>query len=235
MEILKIILTSLGSITALFILTKIMGNREMSQLSMFDYINGITIGSIAAEMATALEDDYIKPLTAMIVYALVVLILAIGTNKSIKLRRFIEGKPVILYFNGTIYRKNLSKANMDVNEFLTQCRVSGYFDLSQIYTVILESSGKLSFLPKEVERPTTPKDLKLTPNQSSLCANVIIDGHIMYQNLKHTGNNEKWLTNQLNAHGVSDVSSVMLATCDADNKVHVYKEVNDDMKYDVLI
>ena len=69
MEILHIILTSLGSILALFLLTKLIGNRQMSQMSLFDYINGITIGSIAAEMATSLEDDFLKPLTAMIVYA----------------------------------------------------------------------------------------------------------------------------------------------------------------------
>ena len=67
MDILKVILTSLLSVAALFILTKLMGNRQMSQLSMFDYINGITIGSIAAEMATALEKDFWLPLTAMIV------------------------------------------------------------------------------------------------------------------------------------------------------------------------
>lgn len=234
MEIFRIILTSLGSILALFILTKIMGNREMSQLSMFDYINGITIGSIAAEMATALENDYVKPLVAMIVYALVVLLLAIGTNKSIKLRRFIEGKPAILYFNGTIYRKNLSKSKMDINELLTQCRVSGFFDLSQIYLILLEENGKLSILPRETKRPTTPKDFNLTPIQSSLCANIVIDGHIMYQNLKHTGNNEKWLMTQIKAYGISDITNIMLATCDAENKVSIYLKVNDDIKYDVL-
>ena len=66
MEILKVIFTSLLSVSALFILTKLMGNRQMSQLSMFDYINGITIGSIAAEMATSLENDFWLPPTAMI-------------------------------------------------------------------------------------------------------------------------------------------------------------------------
>lgn len=235
MEIITIILTSLGSILVLFVLTKITGNREMSQLSMFDYINGITIGSIAAEMATSLEDDFLKPLTAMIVYALVVFILSIGTNKSIKLRRFLEGKPEILYYNGIIYRKNLSKAKMDINEFLTQCRISGYFDLSQIHTIILESSGRLSFLPKEAFRPATPQDFTLSPDQATVNANIVIDGNIMYHNLKHTGKNEKWLTNQLKTHGVADVSEVMLATCDGNGNLNIYKKVTEDLKYDVFI
>ena len=73
MLILKIIALSTGSIVVLFILTKIMGQREMSQLSIFDYIISITIGSIAAEMATSLEDNFVEPLVAMIVYAVVTL------------------------------------------------------------------------------------------------------------------------------------------------------------------
>ena len=71
MELINIVFTSLGSLLVLFLLTKIMGYRQMSQLSMFDYINGITIGSIAAEMATSLEDDFLKPLVAMIIYGIV--------------------------------------------------------------------------------------------------------------------------------------------------------------------
>ena len=110
MEILQILLTSLGSIIALFILTKIMGNRQMSELSMFDYVNGITIGSIAAEMATSLEDDFLKPLVAMVVYTLVAVLISILTCKSIKLRKIFTGRPLILYENHKIYKKNLKKS-----------------------------------------------------------------------------------------------------------------------------
>ncbi len=99
MDIIYIIFTSLGSAITLFILTKIMGNREMSQLSIFDFITAITIGSIAAEMATALE-NFTKPLVAMIVYALLTVLISFVTNKSIKLRRFLTGKSIILLENG---------------------------------------------------------------------------------------------------------------------------------------
>ena len=100
MDILKVILTSLLSVAALFILTKLMGNRQMSQLSMFDYINGITIGSIAAEMATALEKDFWLPLCAMVVYAAAVIFITFITSKSLKLRRFFTGRTVVLFING---------------------------------------------------------------------------------------------------------------------------------------
>ena len=159
--VIEIILTSLGSVAVLFILTKLMGDREMSQLSMFDYVNSITIGSIAAEMATALEGDYLKPLIALIVYGLATLLISYSTCKSILLRRIFVGHPVILYHEGRLYKKNLLKAKLDVNEFLSLCRVSGYFDLKDIHTAILESNGKLSVLPAVKNRPVTPEDLNL--------------------------------------------------------------------------
>lgn len=234
MEIIHVILTALGSILTLFILAKLMGNREMSQLTMFDYINGITIGSIAAEMATTEFTDLIKPFVAMIIYALVVIIISELTNKSIKFRRIVTGKPVILYDNGTIFEKSLRKAKLDIGELLCLCRISGFFDLSTLQTIILEPNGKLSFLPISDTRPLTGKDMKLSITQEYLVANVIIDGHIMTDNLKHTGNNETWLHAQLKAHQITETSEVLLATCDRQNILHVYKKCNDSQAYDIL-
>lgn len=231
MEIVYIILTSLGSFALLFLLTKIMGNRQMSQLSMFDYIIGITIGSIAAEMATSLEGDILQPLTAMIVYALLSVILAVCSNKSIKLRKAVEGQPLILFDNGKLYKNNFKKSKLDLNEFLMQCRDSGYFDLNHIQTAILETNGKISFLPQVLQRPATPADLKLSPNQDKLVTNVILDGNILQENLHSTGNDETWLDKQLDAQGVSKVSEIFLATCDCNNKLTVYIKIVDNKKH----
>ena len=118
MDIFKIIVLSFSSFIVLFILAKLMGNREMSQLSMFDYITSITIGSIAAEMATSLDDNFTEPLVAMIVYAIGAISISILSNHSIKARRVISGPTLILYDNSKIYFKNLKKAKMDMNEFL---------------------------------------------------------------------------------------------------------------------
>lgn len=127
MDLIKIVALSLGSVIFLFILTKLMGNKEMSQLSMFDYIIGITIGSIAAEMSTALESDFMQPVVAMAVYAVVSIIISILSYKSLKLRRIISGNSLILLDNGELYRDNLKKAKLDLNEFLMQCRTSRIF------------------------------------------------------------------------------------------------------------
>lgn len=124
MDLIKIVALSLGSVIFLFILTKLMGNKEMSQLSMFDYIIGITIGSIAAEMSTALENDFMQPLVAMAVYAVVSIIISLLSYKSMKIRRLVSGNSLILLDNGEIYIDNLKKAKLDINEFLMQCRTS---------------------------------------------------------------------------------------------------------------
>ena len=217
-EIVYIIALSLGSVIALFILTKLMGYRQMSQMSMFDYINGITIGSIAAEM----EENFVQPLTAMIVYALAAILLSWISSKSIKARKVIEGKPLVLLNNGELYWKNLRKAKIDVNEFLVQCRVNGYFDVSKLETAVLEGDGKISFLPKAADRPVTPSDLNLSAQQDYMVANVILDGKIMEENLRHTGNDEKWLKNQIKGQGAENVEDVLLATCDTSNQVTVF-------------
>ena len=232
-EIVRVIVLSATSLAVLFLLTKLMGYRQMSQMSLFDYINGITIGSIAAELATNLE-DYHRPLTAMIIYGMVTVLLAWLTEKSICIRRFFNGKPLILLHHGTLYEQNLKKAKIDLNEFLEQCRVSGYFDISKLHAVILEGNGRLSFLPQTKERPVTPADLNLKPEDDDLTAVLILDGHIMEHNLHHSGKDKKWLSAQLSALGFPDAKDVLLATCDLNNKLTVFAKNKDEHSEGVL-
>lgn len=234
-EVLYIIALSLGSIVAMFILTKLIGYRQMSQMSMFDYVNGITIGSIAAEMATSLEENFVQPLVAMVVYALAAILLSWCSSKSMKMRKIIEGKPLVLLDKGELYLDSLRKAKIDVNEFLVQCRVNGYFDISKIETAVLEGNGKISFLPKSSDRPATPADLNLSPQQDFMTANVILEGNIMRENLRHTGNDEKWLVHQIKGQGADKISDVLLATCDVNNQVTVFLKNSRKKAHDVLM
>lgn len=234
MNYLYIFFTSMGSLITLFFLTKLMGNKEMSQLTLFDYVNGITIGSIAAEMATSLEDNFLYPFLAMIVYAFAVILLSISSSKSIKLRRFITGKAMILFDNGKIYKGNLRKARIDLTEMLVQARINGYFDLNDIQTAVLEPNGRLSFLPKSLSKPVTTKDLNLTPEQEKLVVNVIIDGKVLNDNLKFTGNNKIWLQRKLKEKGIHRLKDVFLATCDYKNNLTVYKQIEKPLTRDVF-
>lgn len=222
LDLLKIVWLSLGSAITLFILTKLMGNKEMSQLTMFDYIIGITIGSIAAEMSTALEDDFFQPLIAMIIYAVFSILLSIFSYKSLKFRRFVSGTSLVLFDNGQIYINNLKKAKIDINEFLMQVRINGFFNLSDIQTAILEVNGKISFLPKENKRPATPSDFNITPPPERVCVTIVLDGILLKENLYYTGNDELWFEKQLASQNIKDINNIFLAVCDCNNNLSIY-------------
>lgn len=228
-----IILTSLVSIIVLFALCKLIGQRQISQMSMFDYINSITIGSIAAELATDLEQWW-QPLTATIVYGLAAFAINYITCKSIKLRKFFNGKPLVLYQQGKLFKGNLMKAKLDINEFLTQCRVAGYFDLSQLEAAVLETNGQISFMPLADQRPVTPNDLSLNIPQESLCTNLIIDGNILWENLKQSGYNEEWLHKQMHSQGIGQVSEIFLATCDHQGNFYAYRMLEDPIQHELF-
>lgn len=232
MQFLKIILTSIGSIIALFFSTKIIGNKQMSELSMFDYINGITIGSIAAEMATSLDGEFYYPLLAIVIYTLIMWLISFISEKNIKCRRFFAGRSILLMENGKFYPKNFRTAKIDINDFLVQCRLNGYFNTSDIDTAILEQNGKISFLPKASARPVNTKDINLSVNQDTILYTVIVDGHIMKKNLKQSGNNKQWLEKELQKHKIGNIKDVYLAECDSDNILYVHKKTKDAPKND---
>lgn len=235
MEILKIVFSSLVSLASLFILTKLLGNREMAQLSMFDYICSIALGSIAGEMAVMSTGSIILPLVAMLVFSIVTLAISYFTCKSIYLRRLFEGQAIILYQDGQIFEKNLLKAKMDVDEVLSCCRISGYYDLEEIHTVYLEANGQISVLPMSAHRPCTPNDLKIDVPQSYPLPNVIIDGKIMQDNLKSTGKNETWLQHELKEKGVQDIKEIILATFDQNkDTINVYFKFHRKMLRDIF-
>lgn len=224
-DLFTVALTSVGSIIVMFLLTKLMGNKQMSELNMFDYITGITIGSIAAEMATAIEMDFVKPLLSMIIYGVAATVISFVASSSIRARRIINGRSVVLCKNGKLYKNNFKKTRLDINEFLTQCRVNGYFDVSEIELAMLEPNGRLSILPVAVSRPATPKDLGIIPQKSEIMVDVIIDGKVLEQNLRHTGNNLQWLENEVRSQGYN-INQIFLATCDRSNKLTVYEMNN---------
>lgn len=233
MDYIKVVLVSLFSLLVLFVLAKIMGNKQVSQLTMFDYVIGISIGSIAAEMATELENPF-KPLLAMVVYALSAYLISIVTMKSVKLRRIIFGRSVVLMKNGKIYRSNLKKSHIDLNEFLVQCRSDGYFDISAINTAILEPNGKISILPFPDKRPVTAEDLKTVPTQDNVFYDVIMDGEILKENLQSSGYDTNWLKNELKTQGYKNEKDVFLATLDESGTLNVFENNNQSGKNDIF-
>ena len=232
MEFLKVFVMSLGSAITLFLLTKLMGEKQISKLSLFDYVVGITIGSIAAEMATGLEKNPLYPILAMSVYALLAYGISVATTKSVKVRKFLVGDALILMDNGIIYRQNLKKAKIDLGDFLTLARIAGYFDVAEIQTAILENNGNISFLPRASSRPVEPGDLNLAPKQEYIQTNVILDGNIMYKNLRLCNVDEAWLVRELKLQGYNDAGDVYLATCSSEKKLSVYPMRTEKLSID---
>ena len=223
MDIVKVILTSLLSVAALFIITKIMGHKQVAQLDFFDYVSGITIGSIGAELATELEEPY-KPLIALCVWGGASLVLNLIAHKLPKTRKYINGTPTILMNEGKLYRKNLKKAKLDLSEYLLLCREQGYFDLDEIQLAVFEHNGKLSILPKAANRPATPEDLKITAKATHIGVEVIMDGRVIGDNLSRSGKDEKWLAKQLKAQGHKDAKEIFLAVYrPEEDKLTLYK------------
>ncbi len=215
------------SLLVLFLLSKLMGRKQVSELNLFDYIIGISIGSIAAEMTLNPEIDFFEGVFAISVYAIIAYLTTLLTIKNMTARRLITGTPLILIQRGKILSKNLRKAKIDLNDLLQEARVNGYFDITQIEYALMEANGKISFLPKSKYRPVNCKDLKLKTTFEGLCANVVIDGHIMLENLKTIGKDEAWLKTRLNNLQYDDISQLILVSIDSNEQVSVFEKNTD--------
>lgn len=223
MNFLLLCLTALGSFASLFLVAKFIGHKQIAQLDFFDYITGITIGSIAAEMATELEEPW-KPLIAMVIYGGVTLLLSTMSKKFPRSRKYLNGTPTILMDHGKLYHENMKKAKLDLSEFMVMCRQQGYFDLTTIQTAVFEYNGTLTILPNSSQRPMTPNDMNLTPEQELLFTELIMDGRILEANLKRMGLDLTWLDKQLKQRHIHSPRDVFLAVCDRNLNFVLYEK-----------
>lgn len=223
MAVLTLCLTTVGSFAVLFLSAKLIGHKQIAQLDFFDYITGITIGSIAAEMATELEEPW-KPLIAMVIYGGITLALSLISSRFPRSRKYLNGTPTILLDHGKLYYENLKKARLDLSEFLVLCRQQGYFDLTTIQTAIFEYNGKLTILPVTTQRPVTPQDLDLSPDQELIFTELIMDGRILEENLHRMGLDRTWLDKQLKQRHISSAKEVFLAVCDRNLKFVLFEK-----------
>lgn len=224
---LDMIYIPLLSLLVLFILTKMMGYRQVTQLSLYDYINGITIGSIAGEMI--MGDDVIRALVAMIIYTLFILIISFFTKYNLDFRYFVEGKSLVLYENDLIYMKSLDKAKIDLNELLMNCRINGYFDLNELDKIILETNGKFSFYPKTGSRPLKLNDLNKQFSKENIPVILFLQGKFFEDNLKIVNKDKDWLINYCKVKGLKK-EDIEVLYVDSSNNVRYYlrnKKINN--------
>ncbi len=215
---------ALFSLVTLFFITKIIGKKQVSELSLFDYVISISIGNFAAEISMNIDVQIMNGFIAVIIFGFIATFVSILTMKSIKIRRFFIGSPTIIIENGKFIYKNLKRVKMDINDFLEATRIAGYFDVSQIKYALMEANGQISFLPKDEYNPVTVKDMNLKPSVQGLCANVIIDGNVMPNNLKKIGKDEDWLIKQMKIKGYKNFNEILLATIDDNEKLCIFEK-----------
>ncbi len=208
----------------LFFITKMMGKKQISELNFFDYVVGITIGSIAADISLDIEKNMIAGIAALFIYGFISYIISFVSIKSILARRFIIGVPTVLVEKGKIIESGLKKSKIDVNDLLMEARENGYFNLDEIDYALMEVNGNISFLPKEKEKPVTKKDMKIKCNNEGLTVNAIIDSKYMANNMKAINKDKEWLDHELKVNGYDNYDNILLATIDNNYKVTIYEK-----------
>lgn len=232
-EALSIIPRSLISLVTLLIATKMLGKKQVSELSLFDYVIGISIGNFTAEMILVLDAQLINGIVAILTFGLIGYLISFLTMKSIILRRFFIGVPTIIIDNGKILYNSLKEVNIDINDLLEQARSNGYFDIGDVAYAIMEANGTISFLPKDEATPTTKKDLQLKKAKVTYPANIIIDSKLMLENIKNTNKSKHWFTNELKRQGYPTYENILLATYH-NNKLNIYEKNENMIGLDIL-
>lgn len=230
----SIIIRSAAVYFVLLIITRLMGKREVSQLTFFDYTVGITIGSMAGIMAVDTTIAWIDILPGVLILGALQIITALISLKSIAFRKLINGTPTILIENGRIIEENLVKEKLTKSTFVSMLREKNAFKLGDVEFALMESDGRISVMLKPDKQPVTPRDLKMPSQYSGLPEIVIEDGNILGKNLKSMGYTVSWLMGKLSEKGIFDISNVSLAQADSTGDLyidlyeqHEYKEQNN--------
>ncbi len=217
--IIWVLIDSFVAFIFLFIISKLLGKKQIAQLEFIDYTVGISLGSIAAEMATNTEVPFYYFLIAMTIFFLLAILVALVGRKNTFLKRLLKGKPSTLIYEGKINYKELKKSKIDVNDLLSMLREKDYFDISDVAYAIFEPSGELSVLPKGAQKPVVLEDLnKNLIEPAELSDVLIVDGAISYSGLNNVGKDVKWLFQQLKIKSNADLKNILLAVYDDKTK-----------------
>ena len=222
-DIYWVIINSFVSFIYLFIISKLLGKKQIAQLEFIDYVVGISLGSIAADMSIETEAPFYHALIAMTIFFFLAFLVALVGRKNTFFKRMLKGKPSMLIYEGKIDYKELVKCKIDVNDLLSMLREKDYFDITKVEYAIFEPSGNLSVLPRGEERPVVIGDISPKSAQKSRLLNVLIsDGRISKSGLNQINKSKEWLFKKVGAKDKKQLKNILLATCDEKNKVKVY-------------
>lgn len=221
----NILFRSVLFILLLFITTKILGRKQISELSLFEYISGITIGSIAGEVVTGLESNMFHGALAMLSFGAITLLVDFLSLKSKTFRDIVEGRGTVIIKDGKILEENLKKEKYTVDELSALLRQKDIFRVADVEFAVLEPRGNLSALLKRENRPLTPKDLQMKMPNEKEPQTVIMDGNILDESLRSSGKSREWLQMEMEKLGVT-LDNVLLGQVDSygDLTVDIYDD-----------
>lgn len=222
-EGLVVLVRSIIGFFSLLIFTRIIGKEQISQLTFFDYVLGITIGSIAASLTTDLSSRAWPHWVGLITWAALGYLMEIVTLKWRYAAKALEGEPVIVIMNGKIMENALKKAKYRVSDILQLMRNQGVFDPNEVDFAIIESNGQLSILKKAELLPLTPKDMNIPVKNTGISTELIYDGILIEENLRQLDKDKTWLMGELKAHGINNISEVFLVTLNPEGSIYIDK------------
>lgn len=210
-ETLVVVVRVIFSFFTLLIFTRVLGKQEVGQLTFFDYINGITIGSIAANLATDLSATTWGHWVGLTGYAFLTMILQVISMKNRYIGKVLEGEPTVVVKGGKILEDNLKKMRIEIGELMMLLRQRGVFNITDVEFALIEVNGKLSVLPKSQYLPVTPSDLRIPTHKGGIATELIQEGQLITQNLQQKNVTKEWVEEQLKQQGIHQIEDVFYA------------------------
>lgn len=219
-EAIHVIWRSTAAFITLLIFTRILGKQQVSQLTFFDYIIGITVGSVAADIID-FDRDLLIQITGLASWMGSALLLQLITLKSRKLSKLIDSDPVVVIKNGKILEQNMAKMRYTTKELMEQLRLKGAFNLGDVEFAILETNGDLSVLKKSQHQPVTPKDMNMPTQYTGLPVQVILEGEVIRENLVKSGVSLNWLLGEVKKQGITNIKDIFVASLDTSGNLYI--------------
>ncbi|RKN79064.1 DUF421 domain-containing protein [Paenibacillus ginsengarvi] len=209
----QVVVRSVAALAVLFLMTRLLGKKQLSQLNFFHYIVGITIGEVAGFISLEIEGHFMHGVAAMLVWTLIPLAFEWLSMKSKHVRKWFDGEGTVLIKDGKVLEDNLKKAMFTSDELLEELRKKNAFRFADVEFAVLETDGKVSVMLTQENQPLTPKSLGLKMPNEQEPQTVIMDGEIMDEPLATAGLSRGWLAAELDKLGVAQ-ENVYLAQVD---------------------
>ena len=205
----------------LLTLTRMLGKKQLSQLTVFTYITGIALGSMAAEMVLQKDVRIIEGVTAMVLWSVLVFLIEWISLKSAAARVLMDGEPSIVIKKGLILEKTLKKQRLNIDDLTMQLRLNQVFSVTDVEYAILEPNGAITIMKKSGKNPVTKQDMQMPPEQLEMPSEIIADGKIVEKNLRELGFSHEQLNDELQRQGIADIKSILYAELQQDRSLYI--------------